>query len=74
MVKSNLSISMTYKIEYVHYRSIKSDNGWMIIHGRGLDIFQKPNFDNLNTINVSQEERKCRNFIVTYTRVSQQIN
>ena len=53
----------------MHDRYIESDNGWKIIIGRGLDIFQPFNFKLLfNLANMMQTERHCKGFEVTYVR------
>ena len=65
-------ITFTYEIDdTIHDRYIQSDNGWKIIPGRGLDIFQP--FDNKDAFaleNRNQRYRKCRAFEVTYVRLS----
>lgn len=51
----------------IHDRIIEADNGWKIILGRGLDIFQKPetkySFDQID-----QTKRRCRACEITYVR------
>ncbi len=49
----------------LHDRSIELNNGWKIVLGRGLDIFQKTNgwFD---IAEYSQEKRLCKECEVTY--------
>ncbi|HEV7330933.1 MAG TPA: BREX system Lon protease-like protein BrxL [Flavisolibacter sp.] len=51
----------------LHDRSIELDNGWKIVLGRGLDIFQKTNgwYD---IAEYSQEKRLCKECEVTYLR------
>lgn len=54
----------------IHDREIVTDNGWKIILGRGLDIFQ--NYDGNNTFalqNSLQEYRACKSFGITYIRI-----
>lgn len=50
-----------------HDRWIKTDTGWKIILGRGLDMFKPPEtmcgFEEMD-----QSLRSCREFYVTYTR------
>lgn len=64
-------INFTYEIDdTIHDRYIQSDNGWKIIPGRGLDIFQP--FDHKDAFaleNRNQRYRKCRAFEVTYVRL-----
>jgi ATP-dependent Lon protease len=49
----------------LHDRSIDMDNGWKIVLGRGLDIYQKTNgwFDIADHY---QEARKCKGCEITY--------
>jgi ATP-dependent Lon protease len=51
-----------------HDRSIKTDTGWRITLGRGLDIFKKP--EGKFTIGfVDQTKRECKATTITYTKV-----
>ena len=65
---SKVGITFTYEIDdTIHDRYIQSDNGWKIVLGRGLDIFNK--FDDKDAFaieNRNQRYRKCRAFEVTY--------
>lgn len=55
--------------ESAHDRYIDCDNGWSIVLGRGLDMFQYYEFKNpFNLANSVQEERKCKEFSVTYVK------
>jgi ATP-dependent Lon protease len=69
---SKVGITFTYEIDdSIHDRYIQSDNGWKIVLGRGLDIFQP--FDHKDAFaleNRNQRYRKCRAFEVTYVRLS----
>ena len=69
---SKVGITFTYEIDdTIHDRYIQSDNGWKIVLGRGLDIFQP--FDHKDAFaleNRNQRYRKCRAFEVTYVRLS----
>lgn len=59
-------IEFNYKLRDFHDRCIKTDDGWTITLGRGLDIFEK-----YNTFSVAasrQEKRKCKEFMVTYLK------
>jgi ATP-dependent Lon protease len=48
-----------------------ADNGWKIILGRGLDLFQQYDYkDTFSLPNNIQEERLCKAFEVTYIRNS----
>ncbi|MFZ1703556.1 MAG: BREX system Lon protease-like protein BrxL [Saprospiraceae bacterium] len=61
-----LGVFFTFEFdENIHDRSISLDNGWKIILGRGLDIFQKTGgwFD---IAEYDQELRQCKACEVTY--------
>ena len=61
-----LGIYLSYEFsETAHDRSIILDNGWKIILGRGLDIFQKTNgwFD---IAEYDQTRRQCKSCEITY--------
>ncbi|MGI9255720.1 MAG: BREX system Lon protease-like protein BrxL, partial [Salinispira sp.] len=51
----------------LHDRWIKTDTGWRITLGRGLDIFQKPD-DKFTLGFMNQTKRKCKETSVVYTR------
>ncbi len=59
-------IEFDYKIRDFHDRCIKTDTGWTITLGRGLAIFEK--YSQWSIANTRQDKRKCKDFIVTYTR------
>jgi ATP-dependent Lon protease len=64
----SLGITFTFEfVETIHDRSIVMDNGWKIILGRGLDIFQKTNgwYD---IAEYYQEKRMCKGCEVTYVK------
>ncbi|MFC2087730.1 BREX system Lon protease-like protein BrxL [Bacteroidota bacterium] len=64
----SLGIIFTYEfVENTHDRSIVLDNGWKIVLGRGLDIFQKTNgwYD---IAEYYQEKRLCKGCEVTYLK------
>ena len=64
----SLGIIFTYEfVENTHDRSILLDNGWKIVLGRGLDIFQKTNgwYD---IAEYYQEKRLCKGCEVTYLK------
>lgn len=54
--------------DILHDRSITLNNGWTIILGRGLDIWQKTN-GRFDIAEYAQEKRKCKEFEVTYVKV-----
>jgi ATP-dependent Lon protease len=61
-----LGIFFTYEFDdNIHDRSITLDNGWKIVLGRGLDIFQKTQgwYD---IAEYDQERRQCKACEVTY--------
>lgn len=52
----------------IHDRSIALDNGWRIVPGRGLDIFQKPE-SKYELSEIDQGKRKCRESEIIYLKV-----
>jgi ATP-dependent Lon protease len=54
----------------IHDRSIRADNGWKILLGRGLDIFQKGSGSQFDIGARRQEFRQVVAFGVTYIRAS----
>ncbi len=65
----SVGVMFTYELsEIIHDRSIQLDNGWKIVLGRGLDIWQKTGgwYDINEYI---QEKRLCKACEVTYIRV-----
>jgi len=66
---SDLGIELTYEFnEKQHDRCIEINNGWKIILGRGLDIWQKTN-GRFDIAEIYQEKRLCREFEVTVVNV-----
>lgn len=67
----SLGIIFSYEFDdYIHDRSIASDNGWKIILGRGLDIWQKT--DGWYDISeYMQEKRRCKAFEITMIKNSE---
>ena len=66
----SIGLIFTYEFDdYIHDRSIKLDNGWKILLGRGLDIWQKTGgwYDINEYI---QEKRFCRACEVTILKKS----
>ena len=63
---SNTQHTVPYKLQDIHDRCIKTDTGWTITLGRGLDIFDK--YNALSVAAVRQDKRKCRDFTVTYMK------
>lgn len=57
-----LGIEFSYEFrEEAHDRYIQCNNGWRILLGRGLDIWQKTN-GRFDIAEVLQEKRKCKEF------------
>ena len=62
---SNMGIDFSYEFsEIQHDRSIEMNNGWKIILGRGLDIWQKTN-GRYDMAEYYQERRLCKEFDIT---------
>lgn len=62
---SVLGIELTYEFnELQHDRSIEVNNGWKIILGRGLDIWQKTN-GRYDIAEYYQQKRICKEFEMT---------
>ncbi len=64
---AKLGIHMTYEFKEIHDRFIESNNGWKIILGRGLDIFE-PKKSKFDPADQYQELRKCKDCEITYLR------
>lgn len=64
-----IGIIFTYEFdEYIHDRSIVLNNGWKILLGRGLDIWQKTGgWYDINEY--LQEKRLCKDTEVTFLKV-----
>lgn len=59
-------ITFEYKFRDFHDRCIRTDTGWTITLGRGLDIFEKYNPYSVSASR--QEKRKCKEFIIAYNK------
>ena len=59
-------IEFNYKFRDFHDRCIKTDTGWTITLGRGLDMFEK--YSSYSIANTRQDVRKCKEFMVTYMK------
>jgi len=57
-------IEFNYKLRDFHDRCIKTDTGWTIMLGRGLDIFEK--YSPFSIASGRQDKRKCKEFMVNY--------
>ena len=65
-----IGIKLSYEFRNEHDRTIISDNGWQIIPGRGLDIFEKEE-TRFSIGDFDQEKRRCKNCTITYLRKPQ---
>lgn len=54
-------------LQYVLYRMLTMNNGWKIILGRGLDIWQKTS-GRFDISEFYQEKRVCKEFEVTVVK------
>lgn len=64
MSLEEMNIDFTYELKpSVHDRHITTNNGWKIILGRGLDMWQKSN-GRFDIAEILQEKRKCKEFDV----------
>lgn len=64
----SLGIILTYEfVDNSHDRSIEMDNGWKIVLGRGLDIYQKTNGWH-DIAEYYQEKRLCKGCEITYIK------
>lgn len=60
LAEINIDFEVDFKVS-AHDRYITCNNGWRIILGRGLDIWQKSN-GRYDIAELLQEKRKCREF------------
>ena len=66
-------LNFSYKYdskETSHDRYISTDTGWKIILGRGLDIFQRYDMNAFSIENHTQNDRRCKEFSITYLKGS----
>ncbi len=59
-------IDFEYKFRDYHDRCIKTDTGWTISLGRGLDMFEK--YNTFSIASSRQDMRKCKEFTVTFMK------
>jgi ATP-dependent Lon protease len=52
----------------LHDRSIMTDNGWKVLLGRGLDVFERAN-GRFNVAEFDQRKRKWKNCEITFIRI-----
>lgn len=63
---ASYGIEFTYKFRDFHDRCIKTDTGWTITLGRGLDMFEKYSPDSIASS--KQDMRKCKEFTATFMK------
>ena len=63
---ASYGIEFEYKLRDFHDRCIKTDTGWTITLGRGLDMFEKYNV--FSIASSRQDMRKCKEFMVTFMK------
>ena len=61
-----IGITFTYDFTAEHDRIIDLDNGWRIILGRGLDIYEKCDRFSLGRIRL--EDRRCKECTITFVQ------
>lgn len=66
---SPMGIELTFDFKADHDRFIKTDTGWTIALGRGLDIYEKFNRFSLGRAN--QKNRRCKAFNVSINKTEQ---
>jgi len=62
---AELGIHLSWELKDVHDRHIVADNGWKIMLGRGLDIFE-PAEGRYDVATIYQERRSCKNCEILY--------
>lgn len=63
---ASYGIEFEYKLRDFHDRCIKTDTGWTIMLGRGLDVFEK--YNTYSIASSRQDMRKCKEFMVTFMK------
>lgn len=63
---ASYGIDFEYKLRNFHDRCIKTDTGWTITLGRGLDMFEK--YNTFSIASARQDMRKCKEFMVTFMK------
>jgi len=67
IVLEQIGINLNYEFQEKHDRSITANNGWKIILGRGLDIFEKPE-GRFDVGSIDQERRQCKACEITFLK------
>ena len=65
-----LGIEFTYDFKADHDRLIRTDTGWTISLGRGLDIYEK--FSRFSLGRAYQQNRRCKAFNVSINKTEEQ--
>lgn len=65
----SLGIEFSYDFKADHDRLIRTDTGWTITLGRGLDIYEK--FERFSLGRSSQKNRRCKVFNVAINRTNE---
>ena len=63
---ASLGIEFSYDFKADHDRLIKTDTGWIITLGRGLDIYEK--FGRFSLGRANQQNRRCKAFNVSINK------
>jgi len=70
----SIGITLTWEFDKTgkrHDRDITTDTGWKIVLSRGLDIFQRFELNEAFSFsNRLQQHRQCKEFSVTYVKIS----
>ena len=64
-----MGIEFTYDFKADHDRLIKTDTGWTIALGRGLDIYEK--FSRFSLSRCNQKNRRCKAFNVSINKTEE---
>lgn len=64
-----LGIEFTYDFKVDHDRLIRTDAGWTITLGRGLDIYEK--FGRFSLGRANQQNRRCKAFNVSINKTNE---
>ena len=64
---ASYGIEFEYKFKDFHDRCIKTDTGWLISLGRGLDVFEK--YNTYSIASYRQDMRKCKEFTATFMKM-----
>ena len=64
--ESQKQLDFYVKLRDFYDRCIKTDTGWTITLGRGLDMFEK--YNTYAIASSRQDMRKCKEFMVTFMK------